>query len=108
MDFSDFPEWLKLAASAGLGSLGTLVAGVFRARSDSKRVRTDDRVQFTAQLMERLHAVEQHSQQLRESYRAELLEQAEKYEQRLASRDTVITELRDRVSHLERVLQGLD
>lgn len=115
MDWSNLPEWLKYATVAALSSLGTIVSGYFVARSDSRRVRADDRVQLTTQLMERLATVERQMAEERDYCDKRMNLMKEDYEARLDKRDRIITELREfhatqeqRITHLEKLLQGLD
>lgn len=93
MEWSNFPEWLKLAMAGALSSLGTIVAGFFVARSDSRRMRTTDRSEFTQQLLDRLTAVEIAAAEERKQFRLEI-----------NARDLVIADLRTRQSELEQMM----
>ena len=93
MEWSNFPEWLKLAMAGALSSLGTIVAGFFVARSDSRRMRTTDRSEFTQQLLDRLTAVEIAAAEERRQFRLEI-----------NARDLVIADLRTRQSELEQMM----
>lgn len=108
MDFGNLPEWLKMLASAAMGALGMFGVAVIRAMTDNTRTRSDDRVQFTAQVLERVKQLEDQVAEERHYCREEMHRLQSQYEQRLDTRDHIITELRGRVTHLERVLQGLD
>ena len=79
----NFPDWLANILYAALGGLGALALGLIRASVDNTRTRTDDRAQFTTQIMEMLAQERLH------------------YERKLESRDAIITELRERIAHLE-------
>jgi hypothetical protein len=93
VEWSNFPEWLKLAMAGALSSLGTIVAGFFVARSDSRRMRTTDRSEFTQQLLDRLTAVEIAAAEERKQFRLEI-----------NARDLVIADLRTRQSELEQMM----
>ena len=93
MEWSNFPEWLKLAMAGALSSLGTIMAGFFVARSDSRRMRTTDRSEFTQQLLDRLTAVEIAAAEERKQFRLEI-----------NARDLVIADLRTRQSELEQMM----
>jgi len=93
VEWSNFPEWLKLAMAGALSSLGTIVAGFFVARSDSRRMRTTDRSEFTQQLLDRLTAVEIAAAEERRQFRLEI-----------NARDLVIADLRTRQSELEQMM----
>lgn len=101
VDWQHLPEWLKLAVSGSLSALGTVVVGLFVAKSHNKRTRADDRSQFTAQMMERLNHVElqlaaalqslamerQYCDERMDAYRHEA-------EEKLKERDEIIAKLR--------------
>jgi len=93
VEWSNFPEWLKLAMAGALSSLGTIMAGFFVARSDSRRMRTTDRSEFTQQLLDRLTAVEIAAAEERKQFRLEI-----------NARDLVIADLRTRQSELEQMM----
>jgi len=104
VEWSNFPEWLKLAMAGALSSLGTIVAGFFVARSDSRRMRTTDRSEFTQQLLDRLTAVELAAAEERKQFRAEINAIRDESRERLESRDQIISELRVRQSELEQIM----
>ena len=106
MDWLNFPEWLKLALAGALSSLGTITAGFFVAKSDGRRTRTTDRVEFTQQLMDRLTAVEIAAADERRQFREELSELRREGREQVESRDRIISELRARQSHLEQAMAG--
>lgn len=115
MDWDNIPDWIKMAITGALSSLGTMVAGYFVALSDNKRTRTEDRVEFTSQVMARLAAVEKQMKEEREYYEKKMALLKEEYQKRLESRDDLIHQLRlrdenreARLQHLERLLQGLE
>lgn len=108
MDFSSLPEWLKLLGSAALGALGMFGVAVVRALTDNTRTRSDDRVQFTSQVLERVKMLEDQIAEERNYCREEIHRVQQQYESRLETRDHIITELRERITHLEKVLQGID
>lgn len=108
MDFGNLPEWLKMLASAAMGALGMFGVAVMRAMTDNTRTRSDDRVQFTSQVLERVKQLEDLVADERNFCRDEIARIHQQYETRLNTRDQIITELRGRVTHLERVLQGRD
>lgn len=78
-----FPEWAANVLYAALGGLGALALGLIRASVDNNRTRTTDRVEFTKQVMDMLAQERRH------------------YERMLESRDAIISELRERIAHLE-------
>ena len=111
MDWSNIPEWLKLLGSAAIGALGMFGVAIIRAVSDNKRIRSDDRIQFTSQILDRVASLESQVLAERKFCREEIRRITEQADARLASRDQIIKELRARVAHLERLLAegpGLD
>lgn len=106
--FDDVPNWLAAAWGAALSGTGVLLAGFIRARVDNKRTRVDDRADFTKSILERLSQVEQSAQEERKFCEERMNTQARVFEDRIAQRDRIITELRKRVDHLERKLDGAD
>lgn len=107
----NLPEWFGNVLYAALGGLGALGLGLIRARVDNTRTRTEDRTAFTGHLLERVTALEQQNaatlHALAEERRyceARLVRSDEESRARLESRDRIITELRDRVTHLEKQL----
>ena len=106
MDWGNLPEWLKLAVAGALSSLGTMILAVFKARSDDKRIRTDDRTMFTTQVMDRLSEVESLLVQERKHCEDKIAQVQTHYESRLKARDHIITELRHRIEHLENLNDG--
>jgi len=108
VDFGNLPEWLKMLVSAAMGALGMFGVALIRAMTDNNRVRSDDRVQFTSQVLERVKLLEDQIAAERNYCREEIHRVQQQYESRLETRDQIITELRQRITHLEKVLQGLD
>lgn len=108
MDFGNLPEWFKMLASAAMGALGMFGVALLRALTDNKRTRSDDRVQFTSQVLERVKSLEDQIAAERDYCREEIYRVQSQYESRLETRDQIISELRQRITHLERVLQGVD
>ena len=102
----NLPEWFGNVLYAALGGLGALVLGFMRARVDNNRTRTEDRTAFTGQLLERVTALESSLADERRYYGDRMVHLEQVYEKRLDSRDRVITELRDRVAHLETLMPG--
>lgn len=112
MDWSNLPEWLKVMGGAALGALGMFGAGFVKALADNKHTRSEDRVQFTGQVLERLAAVERQMQEEREYCERRMQLMKADYDERLERRDSIITELRQRdtdrearMTHLERLLK---
>ena len=112
MDWSNLPEWLKVTSGAALGAIGMFLAGFVKALADNKRTRSEDRVQFTSQVLERLAAVEQQMQEERQYCERRMQLMKDDYDERLERRDAIITELRQRdtdrearMTHLERLLK---
>jgi hypothetical protein len=109
VDWSNLPEWLKVMGGAALGALGMFGAGFVKALADNKHTRSEDRVQFTGQVLERLAAVERQMQEEREYCERRMQLMKADYDERLERRDSIITELRQRdtdrearMTHLER------
>jgi len=100
------PEWLGNLLYAALGGVGVLGMGLIRARVDNNRTRTEDRTAFTGQLLERVTALESSLADERRYCEDRMVHLEQVYEKRLDSRDRVITELRDRVAHLETLMSG--
>ena len=109
MSWETLPEWVRVIIPAALGVIGTITLGILQANSDKKRVRSDDRSVFTAQVLERLGRVEQQMQQEREYYEARLAARDEiirELRASLASRDISLQQALRRITHLENVVEG--
>lgn len=99
--FDDWPNWLAATVGAALSGSGVLLAGLLKAQVDNKRVRVDDRADFTKTILERLASVEQAATDERRYCEERLNAQAAAFEERLKARDRVILDLRNRINHLE-------
>lgn len=100
------PEWfmnLVLVAAGGLGALGL---GLVRATTDNRRTRSEDRTQFTDQVMRRLQDVETQLSTERLHNDERIRELHALYEKRLEIRDRTIAELRERQTSLEQMLEA--
>lgn len=86
----NLPEWLANVLFAALGGLGAMGLGLLRASVDNNRTRTEDRTEFTRQVMDMLAQERKH------------------YEKRLEARDMIISDLRERIAHLEGLLNDND
>lgn len=102
----NLPQWAMNVLYAALGGLGAMFAGLIRAKVDNNRIRVDDRAEFTKQVMDRLATVEASLESEREYCERKLAGLHDQYEGRLATRDKVIADLRERIQHLESRLDG--
>ena len=102
-----WPDMILGMAAAALGGAGVMVAGYFKARADNNKIRSDDRVNFTQQVMDRVAHLEKAAVEEREYCEQRLAFQSKILNDRLEQRDKIITELRGRISELENKLDGL-
>lgn len=99
--FDDWPNWLAATAGAALSGSGVLLAGLLKAHVDNRRVRVDDRADFTKTILDRLAQVEHAAAEERRFCEERLNAQAKSFEERLEARDRIILDLRKRITHLE-------
>lgn len=104
----DWPNWVINVLYTSLGGLGAIFVGFIKAWSDNKRTRvedkrvgTQDRSNFTEQILSRLATVEQQMQEEREYCDKRMQLMKEDYEGRIDRRDTLILELKERESNRE-------
>lgn len=113
----ELPPWIMNLIYAILGAIGVMIPKLFKIMSDRSQVVSDDRSEFTNQILTRLSNLEgylqnretYHSAQLdiqARQHREDMLEMKRDYEHRLEARDRIIGELRERQSHLERLVKN--
>jgi len=98
---TDFLQWMDKVFFIALGGLGALSLGLLRARVDEKKIQSDDRSEFTAQVLSRIAHVETQMEVEREQCEAKMAALAVAHDGDLERRDGVIGQLRDRIAHLE-------
>lgn len=108
MDWDNLPGWLSHVLTACLTALGMLGAGYLAARADNKRTRSDDRVTFTSQVLERVTVLEEQLANERKYCEDRMLHLENHYDKRLEKRDAIITELRERETKREERLTHLE